>query len=407
MKLQSTKLHILQKEQDLGKITDTGISMHCHTQFSKEILDFIPHYAESIPIISYLWKRERAKYMEREGKDFNFETAYWSPPLSERDVYLFEKEQIERFGIKPIVSITDHDQIEGNLRLCEDIPDESVPISMEWTVPFETGFFHIGVHNLPKERASEISRQLLDYTFSPGVADNVRLHEIFSMLNESPEVLVILNHPLWDIEMAGKEQHKILLKNFIKEHSKWIHAFEVNGFRTWSENKEVIEIAESLNIPLCSGGDRHACQPNTVLNLTNARTFSEFADEVRNDKRTEVVFLPEYHAPLLSRQLQSFSEILGTYEHFPEGRKHWFDRVFFDQDGQGLRSLSQYGWRKGPKWARVSLNILTLLGNPRLRSLYRILEKRKDIVPKSVSNEEFSLGKQSVLTENEKWITDN
>ncbi|NJM52570.1 MAG: hypothetical protein HC846_03705 [Blastocatellia bacterium] len=141
-------------------------------------------------------------------------------------------------GINPIVSITDHDNIEANVRICEHMPNEVAPISLEWTVPFEYGFFHIGVHNLPKDNALEISQQLLDYTFHEDkTPNNERLHELFAMLNELPEVLVILNHPLWDIEMVGKERHEILLKNFLKEHAKWIHAFEVNGFRAWSENK--------------------------------------------------------------------------------------------------------------------------------------------------------------------------
>lgn len=407
MKLQNTKLHVLQKQQDLGKAANTGISLHCHTQFSKETLDFVPYYAERIPIISYFWRKERAKYIKREGRDFDFKTAYWSPPLSEMDVYSIEKKQIESLGINPIVSITDHDEIEGNLKICEETPNEIAPISMEWTVPFEDGFFHVGVHNLPKTNALEISRQLLDYTFNNETPNNARLHELFAMLNEIPEVLIILNHPLWDIEMAGEERHKVLLEHFIKEHRKWIHAFEINGFRTWSENKAVLELAESLNIPVCSGGDRHGCQPNTVINLTNAQTFSEFVEEVRNDKHTEVVLMPEYSASLYSRQLQSFSEILGNYEHFPVERRRWFDRVFFDKDGKGLFPLSYYGWKSGgPKWGRASIWLLKFLGKPQFRPFYKMLMKQQDIVPKSLMNKDFKIDRKPILTENEELITD-
>ena len=46
------------------------------------------------------------------------------------------------------------------------------------------------------------------------------------MLHEIPEILVVLNHPIWDLESAGKEKHLLLLKNFIKNYGKWIHAFE-------------------------------------------------------------------------------------------------------------------------------------------------------------------------------------
>lgn len=399
MNLQNTKLHFLQKENGLGKVSKTGISLHCHTQFSKESLDFIPFYAEKFPVINYFWKKEHAKYIKREGKNINFETAYWQPPLSEEDVYSLEKEQIESLGLNPIVSITDHDEIEANLRICKHTPNELAPISMEWTVPFENGFFHLGIHNLPKEKASEITQILLDYTFSKELPDNKRLHEIFAMLNEYPEILVILNHPMWDIEMAGEEQHKILLRRFINQHLKWIHAFEVNGFRSWSENKAVIELAGWLGIPLCSGGDRHGCQANTILNLTDAQSFAEFAEEVRKDKYTELILMPEYNVPLPSRQLQSFAEILNHYQHFPVGRRQWFERVFFDKDGEGLHPLTEYGWKYGgPKWLQASINVLKFLGSPKFRPFYQMLRKREDVVSQLTNGKKVKVNQESLLT---------
>ena len=46
------------------------------------------------------------------------------------------------------------------------------------------------------------------------------LHEMFAMLNEIPDVLVVLNHPLWDIEIVGRERHLELLEMFISRHAK-------------------------------------------------------------------------------------------------------------------------------------------------------------------------------------------
>lgn len=392
MNLKQTRLHILNEAEDLSSKAKTGVSLHCHTQYSKEMLDFVPHYAEKLPIISYFWKKEREKYFKKEGKGIDFSTAYWSPPMTPHDVYRIEKDQINSSGLEAIVSISDHDGIEGNLLVNEQADNAVAPISLEWTVPFEYGFFHVGVHNLPKDRAVELTKTLLDYTFNEENHSAEKLNELFSMLNEMRGVLVILNHPLWDIEMVGKEKHEILLKNFIKEHGRWIHAFEINGFRSWSENKAVIEMAEALGIPIATGGDRHGCKPNTVINLTGSRTFEEFVEEIRVDKRSEVVLMPEYRQPLHSRQLQSFSEILKLYNEFPEGRQRWFDRVYFDVgDGEGLRQLSVHWKRGGPTWLRWAIWTLGFLGSPKMRPVFSAARAKVDRVPKDAARTSFEI----------------
>lgn len=400
MKLKQTRLHILHKAENLSRRAKTGVSLHCHTQFSQEMLDFVPYYAETLPIVKYFWEREKKNYIEREGKSWDFSTAYWSPPLKPIDVYNIEKKQINDAGLEAVISITDHDSIDGFAQVHEQNETAAAPISLEWTVPFEYGFFHVGVHNLPENRAVELTKILLDYTFGENPT-NEKLHELFAMLGEIPQILVILNHPLWDIEMVGKPRHKVLLQNFLREHGTWLHALEINGFRAWSENKTVIEMAESFGLPICTGGDRHGCKPNTVINLTNARTFDEFVGEVRHDKHTEVVLMPEYRQPLRSRQMNSFAEILRHYPEFPEGRNHWFDRVFFDfGKGKGLNSLSTYGWEHGPMWLRLTIRLFGYAGSPLVRPVFEILRKKKDRIPKDVNKTEFEVISTEDLTGN-------
>jgi len=393
MNLQLTKLHILRKRQDLSDRAKTGVSLHCHTEYSKEMLDFVPHYAEKLPIIAQFWRRERDRYLKREGRGIDFSNAYWSPPLTPQMVYDIEKKQIADANLDSFVSLTDHDHIDGNLTIHEEDGSKAIPISLEWTVPFEYGYFHVGVHNLPKDRAVEITADLLDYTFNTKVQNSERLNELFSMLNEISQVLVILNHPIWDIEMVGAERHEALLKNFIRQHGRWIHALEINGFRTWSENKVVIELAEALGIPIATGGDRHGCKPNTVINLTGASTFEEFVNEIRVEKTSEVALMPEYERPLHSRQLQSFSEILSHYPEFVGNRRQWFERVFFDTgDGKGIVPLSAHGWeRGGPLWLRLAIRTLGFLGSPAMRPVFRVFRDRKDRVPLDSETTEFEI----------------
>ncbi|HEV8157421.1 MAG TPA: hypothetical protein VGP58_00200, partial [Pyrinomonadaceae bacterium] len=192
MILRQTRLHILHKPQDLGKEATTGVSLHCHTEHSKEMLDFVPHYAAKLPIIAYFWKKEGERYLQREGKAPDFSTAYWSPPMTAQEVYNIEKRQINEAGLKAITSISDHDSIDANLLINEHTANEQAPISLEWTVPFSYGFFHVGVHNLPKDRAVELTKTLLDYTFKGENQSAEKLNELFSMLNALPEVLIVL-----------------------------------------------------------------------------------------------------------------------------------------------------------------------------------------------------------------------
>ncbi len=392
MILKQTNLHILQKTENLSNRAKTGVSLHCHTEHSMEMLDFVPHYADKLPVISYFWNRSRKRYIEREGRDIDFTTGFWSPPMTAQEVFNIEKKQINEAGLDAVISLTDHDSIDANLKVNEETDNNSAPISLEWTVPFEYGFFHVGVHNLPKTRAVELTKTLLDYTFNEEKHSNENLREMFAMLNEIPQVLIVLNHPIWDIELVGKERHLTLLKHFLKEHGKWIHALEINGFRSWSENKAVIEMAQALNFPLVTGGDRHGCKPNTVINLTNSKTFSEFTEEIRVDRHSEVVLMPEYRQPLHSRQLQSFSEILKDYSEFPEGRKRGFDRIHIDGgDGKGVQKVSVH-WKDGtPRWLRWAIWTLAVSGSSKMRPIFSLARHKKDRVPKDIEKTNFEI----------------
>ena len=386
MTFSKTEVHILQKKANISSLARTGVSMHCHTENSREMLDFVPHYAEKLPVISHFWKKESAKFESKNGRPIDLSTSYWSPPLTARAVFESEKSQIEESGLDAIVSVTDHDSIAGQSDLRTTAEIGVAPISLEWTVPYDFGFFHLGVHGLPENHAEEITQILLDYTFNVEGPDSERLTQILAMLNEFPAVLIVFNHPIWDIELVGQERHSQLLDDFLRTHGHWIHALEINGFRAWSENKAVLELAETHRLPVVSGGDRHGCQPNTIVNVTNAVSFDEFTEEIRVDKHSEVVVMPEYQLPLHSRQLQSFSEILDTYPEFPAERIRWFDRVFFDMnDGRGVLPLSSHGWKYGgPIWLRAAIWTLGFLGSPVMRPAFQRFVKNHDKVQRDI-----------------------
>ncbi len=373
-------VRFLAQGEELSGEAWTGISLHCHTLHSKEILDFVPYYAERIPLVSYLWRRELRRSIKMYGRPPEFKTGHWTPPLTGHQVFEMESASMESLGLDSIVSITDHDSINANLELQESIAEHFAPISMEWTVPFGEGFFHVGVHNLPADRATDITKQLLDYTYAKGKPNDARLHEIFAMLNDCEDVLIVLNHPIWDIEMIGQHRHERLLDRFLAAHAKWIHAIEVNGFRAWYENEVAIELADRLGIPIVSGGDRHCLHSNTMINVSNARTFTEFVSEVRVDGYSRIVVTPEYNQPLPARQVSSIAQILGNFQHFPEGRRLWSDRVYFDaNDGLGLRTLTEHWNGHQPLWSSAALGILALVAHPMMRPVIGLTVGDKDI----------------------------
>jgi hypothetical protein len=314
--MSSSKTRVtLYSGQSTTRRFQTAVSLHAHTHHSRETIAFVPHYIARIPILRNKFRTWEQRYLSKYGKKIDFKQGYWTPPLSAREVYESEKAQIENvLGLRALVSLTDHDDIEGSA-LAQTATSEDVPISLEWTVPFgEESFFHVGVHNVPRQNAMDIAGELAEYTRQPKKG---RLASILEMLSEFPETLLVLNHPLWDIEFAGQKRHEATLSALLDEHGERFHALEVNGYRRWRENRRVIQIAESTGLPIVSGGDRHGRDANAILNLTTANTLADFISEVRIGKTSEVVLMPDYVEPLLARQMKGFADVVREYSHFP------------------------------------------------------------------------------------------
>src|SRR5258708_37391242 len=104
-----------------------------------------------------------------------------------------------------MVSITDHDNVDAALLLRVVPGTRYVPVSTEWTVPYGRATFHVGVHNLPAGRAQQMQSDLASYTTDPQPA---RLRDVLAALHADPDVLTVLNHPLWDLTGIGRERHR-------------------------------------------------------------------------------------------------------------------------------------------------------------------------------------------------------
>lgn len=344
----------------------TGVALHGHTMRSKECLSFLPRHLRRVPGV--------APIVRHHEKRVDFARAYWTPPLSPAAADALERGQLAKLGLRPIVSLTDHDDIEAGLSLAVARWREEAPVSVEWTAPFQGSIFHFGIHNLPSRLEREWMTILAEHTAAP---DARLLPEILRGLADAPETLIVLNHPFWLEEGVDEDTHARALPALLALCKTAIHAFELNGTRPWKENRDTISLAEAHERPVISGGDRHGCEPAACVNLTNARSFAEFAAEARAGE-SEVVFLPHYREPLTTRILGEIWDILRPYPEYP-GRERWTDRVYYTcEDGQD-RPLSALADSGTAAMLRCAARLIELAAATPLKSALRLALARTEI----------------------------
>jgi hypothetical protein len=232
-----------------------------------------------------------------------------------------------------------------------------VPVSVEWSVPFRDSVFHVGVHNLPSTAAESMMMDLADFTKNPVER---RLPELLRMLHDNPDILVILNHPMWDLSGIGKARHVATLSAFVAELGMFIHAFELGGLRTWEENQTVLHFAEGWNQAVIAGGDRHGCEPSAVINLTEAESFTEFVHQIRKERKTHVLFMPQYKEPVALRTAQTLLDVIRDYPDYPIGSQRWDERVYHPDVNGVVRPLSAL-WQKTPDFIEFAFAGVRLL----------------------------------------------
>jgi len=349
-----------------------GVSLHGHTMHSEECLDFLPRYLRQVPGIAQV-----VGGYQRGRNPVDFARAYWTPPLSPASALQLERAQIARMGLAPLVSITDHDNIEAGMSLQITMDPRDTPVSIEWTVPYARSILHLGIHNLPPASARAWMSVLAAHTAAP--AERF-LPGILSELARIPDVLIVLNHPFWLEEGVVQADHDRALARVLRECIDWLHAFELNGTRGWKENTRVIELARAHGRPLISGGDRHACEPSACLNLTNAPNFAEFVSEIR-EGQSSLLFMPHYREPMAVRVLEAARDILRPYPEYP-GRQRWTDRIFYRGIDGIARPLSLLWQDRVPWMLTAAAGALQLSATSPLRQALRLfLAQRGEVLP--------------------------
>lgn len=374
-----TMLQFMWQNSNIGRDFRSGVSLHSHTMYSKESLDMVPRYTARVPYLGRAILDQQVGYSANTGREFDFGRAYWTPPLAPRQAYRTEEKQIQRqLELPALVSISDHDDIQAGTSLRVLDRFRSAPISVEWTIPFGPTFLHLGVHNLPAGEAAAIMGQLAAYTAN---AAERKLAELLALLNSYPDVLLILNHPCWDEKGIGAASHRETLLQLLERYGRQIHALELNGLRSWHENREVIRLAGEKDMPLISGGDRHGREANAILNLSRASSFPEFVHEIRCDRTSHVIFMPQYREPIKLRILQTMVDVVRDYPENALGRRTYADRVYYCDPLSGTTVTLKQVWQDGgPKIIRSFIFAMRLLEWRGMQSALKIaLDDRRAV----------------------------
>ena len=352
-----------------------GVSLHSHTNQSKETLDFIAELSTDWGVLQPLMRWCERRCQRTTGIRPDYARSYWTPPLTPRLAFDLERTQIEdKLQLPAMVSLTDHDDIQAPMLLRSLASARQIPVSLEWTVPYGATAFHLGIHNLPSATGAQWMGRMAAFTAVPAAERPVKLlKEMLAELDELPGVLIVFNHPLWDLYRIGDAKHRLLVNDFLAVYGQFCHAVELNGLRNWDENREVATLAAQWNQVLISGGDRHGVEPNANLNLTRAHSFTEFVQEVRRDRQSHILFMPQYAEPWKHRILNSTLAAIRNYPDFPEGSQRWDDRVFHPDAEGNTRQLSEL-WRGGraPVYLSAVLGFVRLLGAAPLSSGLRL-----------------------------------
>jgi hypothetical protein len=357
------RISYLWKEPDAAGSYSTGISLHSHTNQSKETLDFLANLGSQYPLLRPILARNERRSREQHSIPINYSAAWWTPPLTPRIAFDVESGQIEKkLNLMPLVSITDHDTIAAPMLLRTVAAARHIPVSVEWSAPFGGDqAFHLGIHNLPSDSGSAWMKTFAEYTAKP---NEKRLTEILAALHDLPNVLIVFNHPMWDLYLIGADKAAQRVNDFLTANHAFMHAFELNGLRHWEENRSVKRLAQQWNKLLISGGDRHGMEPNANVNLSNATSFTEFVHEVRYEDRSHVLFMPQYSEPWKHRILESTLDVIRDYPEFPMGSRYWDERVWHPDRNGVVRPLREL-WPDGsaPGWMTMTIKAVRLMGS--------------------------------------------
>ena len=112
------------------------------------------------------------------------------------------------------------------------------------------------------------------------------------------------------------------------------------------------------------------------MNLTQAETFSEFVNEIRKERRSHVLLMPQYTEPVTMRTTRTLLDVIRNYPEFPSGSQRWDDRIFHpDANGGPDRPISSL-WNAPPAYVEQILSSIRWLENATVQRAMQRLFRR-------------------------------
>lgn len=286
-----------------------AVSPHNHSCYSVEKLS-------SLNQVVKLWfMRPFRRILQRAfglapGSNLDYSEVSYRPPLTVEDVLRTESSSVTLLGFDGVhVGITDHDEVAGGAELLRMHPENAHrnTLGEELSFRFQDYLFHLGITDLPESGLAETHASL------QAASHAQRLDDLFEILGASG-CLVVLNHPLVPWGKNNDLRRKIPVEDLLRRYGWAIHALEYNGMRGQEENGRVLQLAKHVGKPLVGGGDSHLLLPSSVLSLSQAASYRDFAAEVKQGRAVPLI-TPTFFAPL---RWKIFLRVLYFIAHYRE-----------------------------------------------------------------------------------------
>src|ERR1700761_4300851 len=93
--MKGSQISYLSKDPDAARIFNTGVSLHSHTNRSRETLDFVVKVLSGDGLLGGLFRRLEAMHAKHAVVKPDYQQAWWTPPLTPRLAFDLERRQIE------------------------------------------------------------------------------------------------------------------------------------------------------------------------------------------------------------------------------------------------------------------------------------------------------------------------